>query len=380
MSTEKPPGEKDGGDASSGKISEQGTSSPPTEEIATPEVTASTAATTTKLANVIAGSLQEPEKQPGDHKPEANEPEPPNPSLTIFRNIDVQKGEMAIQKLPIRPGYRYILGIDDAENVDLYGRYGSSPTQNDYEERATNANTKTRRDPKMDCFSFDATDEGTYHIGIWGNKAAKCDLWIIEIPLEEVPPGFEGAILWPLKKSRSVTDEIYGPFGRPWGNDVDENNPYYHYLKKTALLHGGFDVAAEPGEKIKAGPAEGIEAKVIKNGLLSDPGKEPNWGGYTVVQYTNLATGESICVAYDHITPGSALPEGTILTEETIIGTVFEMNVPGEITHLHLTGAKGTYPACEAKGQKPQKGAISYAQFPGVWFNMSPLTNTGLYR
>ncbi|HLG25388.1 MAG TPA: hypothetical protein VI588_01155, partial [Candidatus Gracilibacteria bacterium] len=71
-----------------------------------------------------------------------------------------------------------------------------------------------------------------------------------------------------------------------------------------------------------------------------------------------------------------------VVTAGTVIGTVFDLNVPGERDHLHLGICKGAYKTSKNTGGtcSPQGGALDKSSFPGNYVNPWITTNPGLYK
>lgn len=261
-----------------------------------------------------------------------------------------------------------------AGDPDLYGRLMHDGVIFAVESSANRGIWIGQGVPRRDCITFESEVSGVIEVTINVVEDFAGDLYFVGTPYDDVPAGFEEALISPLDNLQ-LTSPKWGPFGSPWGNDLPEHEPFSD-IDHDGFLHGGTDMAAPSGTPVKAA----CSGLIRRNGMLDDdmPSK---WGGYTILECVSPVNGAIITLAYDHLKPESVLSVGTVVNQGDIIGQVYTMLMPGEEDHLHFTICKeGNYDSCAAVSQQPQRGSLHYEDFPGVWIESDPRKNTGLFK
>ncbi len=190
--------------------------------------------------------------------------------------------------------------------------------------------------PGIKWLSFDA-EPGEYEIAIQNGEAASDHEIYVVAANSEAPNILHGKFTPPLE-GMALTTEEYGHLGDPWGNS--EEAPYLKgpegredFYKK--YFHLGADFIAAPGTPVCA-VANG---KVVKVGHSGD-----EWGYHVVVEHSfEGEDGESkiITVVYEHLQEEGRPELGAELKAGQKIGKIWDMNVPGEVPHLHLCAHEG---------------------------------------
>lgn len=296
------------------------------------------------------------------------------PAIQNFGAIAPAEGEMKVVKVKVCSGMRYLACTQNPSgNPDLYGS-AISPTVDTFSQKSNDAmmdDGDGNKIPRPDCISFEPRKNGTYNVGVYGATAdTKTNLWVSSSRKNWVPEGFEKELVWFSDTCTDLTTKEYGPFNSAWGNDGDPDRPFYEgYIN---YIHGGVDIACKAGTTVKA----------MCDGIIVDSNDAGgDWGWHTVLE---CKKGDStISIAYIHLNEDSVLPIGTPVKKGDKVGTVFPLNVPGEIEHIHLTGCNQSHDDCEAAGFHPERGASRRTEWWGAkqfWFNMDWRTNRGLYK
>lgn len=289
-----------------------------------------------------------------------------------------ENGEMSSRSISVCEGYRYTACTQDMiGNADLYG--GSEiPTLNQYGASSTDemmtvkdAEGKETEVVRPDCITFAPENTGYYYLGIYGaGESVNSNIWVSASKIEDVPTGFENSLTWFTDGCTELTNDKYGPFNTPWGNDEDLERPFYDGYPN--YLHGGVDFTC---------PAD-TEVKAMCDGVIADSDDAGGgWGWHTVVDCKKAD--KTISIVTIHLQEDSVLPIGTEVKAGDVIGKVFPMDIPGEKVHIHLTGCRYSHDECEADGFHPERGASRRTEWWGaakLWFDMDWHTNPGLYK
>lgn len=281
-------------------------------------------------------------------------------------NGNVANGAYWRRQFQKTAGYRYTFCIyPTAGNPDLYGDFNPDPTSaaGDYQFRSINGGQRP------DCIAFTAGAAGTYYLAVKGIAAGQSSFsWrITSNNNNSVPAYLAGQLRRPL--AFNVTTPKYGPFNSPWGNGTAPNDPFFpdgFVAPSTGYYHNAVDLAAAPRTNVTAG----CNGTVKRIGSSSADGR---WGYYVVIECP-IGNQNWVTLAYVHLNQaGRPAENAPVVAGQTSMGTVFDMNVPGEMDHLHFAICTSTYAQCGAahRGAKPATDAS--------WTNMISPEAAGLY-
>lgn len=262
--------------------------------------------------------------------------------------------------------------------------------------------------PKRDCLTFEAEKSGVIALRVVAVTDFRGTLYFVGHPYDNVPAGFENALIPPLDKL-ALTHRKYGPVGSPWGNEIYE--PFADHAH-DGFLHSGTDLAARVCTPVKA-VCDGI---IVRKGMLDDPDplhpeKPSEWGGYIILECGKGNV--TLSIGYDHLFPPNDNTKGVdrpLIPAETlqhhchipdiklnvgdevkqgsVVGYVYKMGAEGELDHLHFTIAQCAYEQCAKKKEEngykiyysPQRGSIYWKYFPGKWIESDPEKNFQLFN
>lgn len=301
----------------------------------------------------------------GDIEAEATdggEPIAQTTEAVVVVSASVSQGAWKYYEFPKTAGWRYTVCINvTSGNADLYGYYGGNPTTTTNDNRSTNTATKS------DCISFNASQNGTYYVGVLGVGSGTSSFTYRRTSSDNltIPSYLKGK----LKASGcgGPTYAKYGPFNSPWGNPSFDPN----FSGYTNYIHNGTDLSCAPKTAVKAA-CSGTIKKVGDLGFEVVNGVTYPWGKYSLLE-CNIG-GKLITLAYDHLNTAGQLPlNSQTVAGQTVIGTIYDLNFPGELDHLHLGLCLGSATACSGVAQN---GAVADTAFQGLMLNVD---NPALY-
>lgn len=216
-----------------------------------------------------------------------------------------------------------------------------------------------------DAFSVGSVREGekSFYVlvdGKW-NQDNYHTVRIVDVDMFKYPDNLEGKLSWPLDEYFKPT--AYGQFNTTWGNAV--YHPYYFGSgyeiaggSPAYEIHDGVDVYALAGTEVKAI----CSGKVVRENSLGDKHQGFDWGHYIVQRCDIPGVTGPIHVAYNHINV-AGLEAGDPLEEDQKVGTIINLELPGEPDHLHLGICHGEYDGTATQCM-PHFGASRDKWFP----------------
>lgn len=297
----------------------------------------------------------------------------PSPGIAAPIRGSVAEGAYARYKFPKSPGKRHtICARATTGQVDLYSAWflGVSDEFNGYsalEQEAPGSGLRfiAKSDEASDCISIDVKKEGALVLAVFGREASEFELSVVTTELAG-KPALDQLLTWPTPHCGRVTYEKYGPFNSPWGNACASNEPYFEWLAGAPHIHNAVDVACGQGNPVLAA-CDGQIVRVNSAG--------PIWGSWIGLKCDH----DDLSIAYTHVK--SIVKEKATVKQGQVIGSIYDLDVAGELDHLHFalcTGPfdecrPGTVPSAVEFGDRVRSGA------PVKFYNPDCHTNPGLY-
>lgn len=277
-------------------------------------------------------------------------------------NSFVSQGSCIYYEFPKYAGCKYTVVVkSNSGNADLYGHWTSSVSTTTKQFWSENTGLS------YDYISFESTQTGVYYIAVNGKANSFYSIYYVQNSTG-IPWQLNNQLVSPLGGTRQLTSSGYGPFGSVWGNE--DQDPFISGYND--YFHVGVDWIANYGDPVYA-VADGIVKKVGNWGT--------NWGYYVTVEHN--VNGYVFTAVYGHLQssglPSSTSPNNVVYAGDQI-GTICQVNVLGEVNHLHFTLHPGSARKLDQNAgmiSRSHAGAVPYYIFPQDFFNAG---NVNLYQ